>query len=298
MISLLQALGINALMIVLLMCLAYFFREGIKNFFAEKLWEKQQEYNEKKDKRQQEFQRELVDKTAEMQEKIYTALEKQRKEYSDERDRRQQEFQRELSKQNADLENKILQTIEKYKNDLQKTIIDYGKLREMQVKIYLKQNKLLVQYYSYLTGFVSFYSRACSRDFYFEWNDSDVKMQVSKLDVSNKDKDDLYTLWKSDKEMFKDKYLENVVFDLFKKLTAATNKARDYYDLNSLYFTDEITECIEKLLGSFSDIVYIYGKGINKYYLDNLNDIENTYGKNLKSLSDIMKKELNIKFKN
>ncbi len=111
MIPLFQALGLNVVLIIALMCLGYFFREGIKNFFAEKILEKQQEYEKDKNEAQQK--------------------------YNDERDRKQQEFQSKLSEQNADLQKKIQEALEEqriefqkelqridYKNDYYKKIID------------------------------------------------------------------------------------------------------------------------------------------------------------------------------
>lgn len=100
MIDLLKALEINMVLIILLAGLGYVFREGIKNFFSEKILEKQKEYNQERDRKQQEFEKELSKQNADLQKEIQDALEKQRI-----------EFQKEL------------QAID-YKNDYYKKIID------------------------------------------------------------------------------------------------------------------------------------------------------------------------------
>lgn len=114
MITLFQALGINVGLIILLMILGYVFREGIKNFFSEKILEKQKEHNEARDKKQQEFERELSKQNADLQKEIQDALEKQRI-----------EFQKEL---------KVID----YKNDYYKKILD------KRINAYAELNDLIL----------------------------------------------------------------------------------------------------------------------------------------------------------
>lgn len=101
MIEILERIITNNFLILIILVLGYFGRESIKNFFAEKLWDKQQEYNNQRDIQQQE--------------------------YNNGRDRKQEEFQRELSKQNATLQKEIQDALEKQRTEFQKELkaIDY-----------------------------------------------------------------------------------------------------------------------------------------------------------------------------
>lgn len=112
MIEILERIITNNFLILVILVLGYFGRESIKNFFSDKILEKQREYNEKRDAKQQAFHRELSKQNAYFHKEFQEALEKQRV-----------EFQKEL--QNID-----------YKNDYYKKIIDkrmesYEKLNDV-----------------------------------------------------------------------------------------------------------------------------------------------------------------------
>lgn len=84
MIDLLKDIGLKSLDILIILCLCYYFREGIKKFFAEKILEHQTELNEKRDEKDREFQKELSKQNFELQDMIQSALEKQKAEFEKE----------------------------------------------------------------------------------------------------------------------------------------------------------------------------------------------------------------------
>lgn len=164
MITLFQALGLNVVLIIALMCLGYFFREGIKNFFSEKILEKQKEHNEARDKKQQDFEKELSKQNATLQKELQTAIEKQRT-----------EFQKELK------------AIE-YKNSYYNKILDrrinaYEKLNEIVLEATLISKINSYEFYSLFYSYAKFsehYSRLKVLSKYFIWYSPNIVELLNK----------------------------------------------------------------------------------------------------------------------
>ena len=148
MIEILERIITNNFLILVILVLGYFGRESIKNFFAEKLWDKQQEYNIIRDKEQRKF--------------------------NEERDRKQEEFQRELSRQNVTLQKELQAAIEKQRIEFQKELQSieykngyYNKILDKRINAYEELNELVLnatliskinkyEYYSMFSSYEKF----------------------------------------------------------------------------------------------------------------------------------------------
>ena len=112
-ISVFKETQVNTWIIIGVLILGYLYREGISNFFSEKLLEKQKLHDEQRDVKQNEFQEKLLKQNAELQKSVLAAIENQKK-----------DIQKELS----DID---------YKRDYYKKIIDHRIEAYEKLSIYL-----------------------------------------------------------------------------------------------------------------------------------------------------------------
>ena len=112
-ISVFKETQVNTWIIIGVLILGYLYREGISNFFSEKLLEKQKLHDEQRDVKQNEFQEKLLKQNAELQKSLLAAIENQKK-----------DIQKELS----DID---------YKRDYYKKIIDHRIEAYEKLSIYL-----------------------------------------------------------------------------------------------------------------------------------------------------------------
>ena len=76
-ISVFKETQVNTWIIISVLILGYLYREGISNFFSEKLLEKQKLHDEQRDVKQNEFQEKLLKQNAELQKSVLAAIENQ-----------------------------------------------------------------------------------------------------------------------------------------------------------------------------------------------------------------------------
>ncbi len=166
MIDLLISLGVNSFLIILIGIMCYIFREAIKNFFSEKLLEKQEEHNSQRDKQQNEFQEKLLRQNSELQQKVLAAIENQKKEIQKELS--DIDYKRDYYKKIVDSRLNAYATLERFSIDISCMINLCGK---DNILLYWVENKML-------SGITSKFDEA---DMMNLWYSDDIKLKLNEI---------------------------------------------------------------------------------------------------------------------
>ena len=115
-ISVFKETQVNTWIIIGILILGYLYREGIRNFFSEKLLEKQKLHDEQRDVKQNEFQEKLLKQNAELQKSVLVAIENQKKEIQ--KELKEFDYERDYHKKIVDRRLDAYNELVKYLNEL------------------------------------------------------------------------------------------------------------------------------------------------------------------------------------